>query len=127
MKKYLMLLFLSLHCKADPFYEETIQQNNSKNAENQTKLSACKPNKELNTINLPIGFSQLKLVGLVEVNNQYKALFVNKENQLIVLQKDDYLSLSEVQIENIDLKSFNYIDWHHTEICEAPNIIQIKL
>lgn len=127
MKRYLILLFFSLHCRADPFYEETPQQNYDKNSENQAKLAACKPNEELNNINYPIDFNQLKLVGLLEINNQLKALFINKDNQLITFQKNDYLSSLGIQIKEINLKSFYYIDWHHTEICEEPIIIQIKL
>lgn len=131
---FLMMLSFSTNLFADPFYGEKPETQAVQAVENQphfakqaTFLTACTLEPSLNQLNLAEEFQDLKLVGLIHIHGQYKALFKNKENKLISLAQNDFISAQGIQIKKINLKSLEYIHWGLTEHCEAPHIITLKL
>ena len=96
MKKYLISLILfSQAILADPFYGETKSETTSSVVEithnkpnkilNNKSMPNCELSENLNRINLTEEFEDLKLVGLVKINHNLKALFKNKDNILFIL------------------------------------------
>ena len=138
MKKYLISLILfSQAILADPFYGETKSETTSSvveithNKPNKSLNKKSMPNFELsenlNRINLTEEFEDLKLVGLVKINHNLKALFKNKDNKLLVLNKNDYLEAQLIEISSIDLTAVKYIHWGLTEDCAKPHQMTLRL
>lgn len=128
MKKYLFILLLYTNCLADPFYaDNTSLKEQSTFAKNSLELPACKPPNDLQLIYFPIKFEDLKLVGIVKKNQTYTALFSDKENNLIDIKQNSLLVESQIQIEKIDMRSIQIIDWLNSETCSKPKKIQQKL
>lgn len=138
MKKYLISLILfSQAILADPFYGETksesasstvelTQGDSSKRLSNKS-IPSCDLSETLNRINLTEEFEDLKLVGLVKINHNFKALFRNKDNKLLILNKNDYLEAQLIEISSIDLTAVKYIHWGLTEDCAKPHQITLRL
>lgn len=138
MKKYLISLILfSQAILADPFYGETksesasstvelTQGDSSKRLSNKS-IPSCDLSETLNRINLTEEFEDLKLVGLVKINHNFKALFRNKDNKLLILNKNDYLEAQLIEISSIDLTAVKYIHWGLTENCAKPHQITLRL
>lgn len=119
---------------ADPFYGEKPEMEALQAVENRPQfakspafLTACSLDSSLNPLNLAEEFQDLKLVGLIHIHGQYKALFKNKENKLLSLTQNDFISAQGIQIKTINLKSLEYIHWGLTDNCETPHIITLKL
>lgn len=133
-KLFFSLICLSFYAVADPFYGEsqaTAPNQNGNNAENATaksmeKVTACQPSDDVKNINLNIHFNQLKLVGIIKSNEQFKALFIDDKNQIFDFSPKDYLTQGSIQIEDIDFKSVNYIDWQNSHNCQNPILSTIK-
>ena len=138
MKKYLISLILfSQAILADPFYGETksesasstvelTQGDSSKRLSNKS-IPSCDLSETLNRINLTEEFEDLKLVGLVKINHNFKALFKNKDNKLLILNKNDYLEAQLIEISSIDLTAVKYIHWGLTEDCAKPHQMTLRL
>ncbi|RDF09660.1 pilus assembly protein PilP [Haemophilus sputorum] len=138
MKKYLISLILfSQAILADPFYGETksesasstvelTQGDSSKRLSNKS-IPSCDLSETLNRINLTEEFEDLKLVGLVKINYNFKALFKNKDNKLLILNKNDYLEAQLIEISSIDLTAVKYIHWGLTEDCAKPHQMTLRL
>ena len=138
MKKYLISLILfSQAILADPFYGETksesasstvelTQGDSSKRLSNKS-IPSCDLSETLNRINLTEEFEDLKLVGLVKINHNFKALFKDKDNKLLVLNKNDYLEAQLIEISSIDLTAVKYIHWGLTEDCAKPHQMTLRL
>lgn len=138
MKKYLISLILfSQAILADPFYGETkseaasstvelTQGDSSKRLSNKS-IPSCNLSETLNRINLTEEFEDLKLVGLVQINHNFKALFKNKDNKLLILNKSDYLEAQLIEISSIDLTAVKYIHWGLTEDCAKPYQMTLRL
>jgi hypothetical protein len=138
MKKYLIILILfSQAILADPFYGETkseaasstvelTQGDSSKRLSNKS-IPSCDLSETLNRINLTEEFEDLKLVGLVKINHNFKALFKNKDNKLLILNKNDYLEAQLIEISSIDLTAVKYIHWGLTEDCTKPHQMTLRL
>ena len=138
MKKYLISLILfSQAILADPFYGETksesasstvelTQGDSSKRLSNKS-IPSCDLSETLNRINLTEEFEDLKLVGLVKINHNFKALFRNKDNKLLILNKNDYLEAQLIEISSIDLTAVKYIHWGLTENCAKPHQMTLRL
>ena len=138
MKKYLISLILfSQAILADPFYGETksesasstvelTQGDSSKRLSNKS-IPSCDLSETLNRINLTEEFEDLKLVGLVKINHNFKALFRNKDNKLLILNKNDYLEAQLIEISSIDLTAVKYIHWGLTEDCAKPHQMTLRL
>lgn len=128
MKKYLFILLLYTNCLADPFYaDNTTLKEQSTFAKHSLELPACKLPNDLQLIYFPIKFEDLKLVGIVKKNQTYTALFSDKENNLIDIKQNSLLVESQIQIEKIDMRSIQIIDWLNSETCSKPKKIQQKL
>lgn len=138
MKKYLISLILfSQAILADPFYGETKSETTSSVVEithnkpnkilNNKSMPNCELSENLNRINLTEEFEDLKLVGLVKINHNLKALFKNKDNKLLVLNKNDYLEAQLLEISAIDLTAVKYIHWGLTEDCAKPHQMTLRL
>lgn len=123
---------------ADPFYgekpatnrEETTEQavrNSAHFAKPSAFLTACSPTEKVNALNLAEEFQDLKLVGLIHIQGQFKGLFKNKENKLISLAENDFIAAQGIQIKTINLKSLQYIHWGLTEQCDSPHLVTLKL
>ncbi|QIM63580.1 hypothetical protein A1D29_09915 [Pasteurellaceae bacterium Orientalotternb1] len=128
MRKYLFILLLYKNCLADPFYaDNTMYNEQSTFAKNLPNLTACKPPNDLELVYFPIKFEDLKLVGIVKKDQTYTALFSDKENNLIDIKQNSLLVESQIQVEKIDMKNIQIIDWSNSEICSKPKRIQRKL
>lgn len=138
MKKYLISLILfSQAILADPFYGETKSEAASSTAEftqvdsskrlSNKSIPSCNLSETLNRINLTEEFEDLKLVGLVQINHNFKALFKNKDNKLLILNKNDYLEAQLIEISSIDLTAVKYIHWGLTEDCAKPHQMTLRL
>lgn len=129
MKRYLLfLLFISPSSFSDPFYKEDPENQPTQEITKETaKLTACKPLDDVEYIHIPVDFNQLKLVGIIKIDQQFKALFLDKENRLIDLKPNDYMATANIQVKQIDLKSITLIDWNSTTDCSVPSHIQMKL
>lgn len=128
MKYIFILLMLWLKIGyADPFYKE--EKNNTEDifVENSEEVSACMPQSNLETYILETPFEQLKFIGVVEISNKTKALFMDNEQQIIDLKKDLFVLPSMIEIKQIDLKSVQYIDWKNTKDCLNPVSVTKKL
>lgn len=131
MRKLFFFLFIfSVNCIADPFYTEELNKEASSNeafAKNLSNPTACKPNNTVENRYLAGNFDDLKLVGIIQQQEKYTALFLNKENKLLDLHIGDFLVSAQIEIEHIDLKNVQIIDWKKSEICAEPKRIQLKL
>ena len=117
MKKYLISLILfSQAILADPFYGETKSETTSSVVE----ITHNKPNKILNNKSIPN-------CELVKINHNFKALFKNKDNKLLILNKNDYLEAQLIEISSIDLTAVKYIHWGLTEDCAKPHQMTLRL
>ena len=123
---------------ADPFYgekpatdsPETMEQavkNPAHFAKSSSFLTACNPTEKVNSLNLAEEFQDLKLVGLIHIQGQFKGLFKNKENKLMSLAENDFIAAQGIQIKTINLKSLQYIHWGLTEQCDSPHLVTLKL
>lgn len=128
MRLFLLLFCFCSYCFADPFYlPEPENTSTAEFAKNNEILPRCKPNSDVENIYLPLDLTQLKLVGIIHINEQYKALFTDKENKLIDLKENDFIVSSHIQIEKVDFKKITIIDWKNTQLCHQPTKIQLKL
>ncbi|MDO4697225.1 MAG: hypothetical protein Q4A60_00870 [Pasteurellaceae bacterium] len=130
MRYFLFLLLFSPCSLADPFYAETPNETKTQPhhfADFPPDLPPCKPSETVEKIYLPLDFNQLTLVGLLNIKDQPKALFVDKQNKLIDLKENDFVVSAQIQIKKIDLKSVMMIDWKNSPLCHEPNKIQLKL
>lgn len=128
----LFSFFFSSLAIADPFYADEDQAQTTPNsptavAKKSPNLTPCKPTENINNIYLPLDFKELKLVGIVQFEQDFRALFSDKDNQLFDLKTDDYVVSAGIQIKHIDFKTVTLIDWQQTELCQNPHIIQLKL
>lgn len=137
----LMPILFSQSSFADPFYAQSETNSaDEKNtaldpiidpptAENPAKPTACDPdpNKEKNRIN--IEFKQLKLIGILEINGQFQALFKDEENKIYDLKPNQILitlNNEMIEIKNISLKSVQYLHWQPELSCQ-PAQMTLKL
>lgn len=135
MKKifFILLCFFTVqNTLADPFYGEATEKENNKEvkqniAKKSTKTPACELPENVNEINLPVEFEDLKLVGVFKYNNKAKALFVDKSNQIFDFAEKDVLKDKSIQINEITTKFVKYINWDLTEDCQSPYQITLKL
>lgn len=128
----LLCFFTVNYTLADPFYGETTEKENKKEvkqnmAKKSTKTPACELPENVNEINLPVEFEDLKLVGVFKYNNKAKALFVDKSNQIFDFAENDFLKDKSIQINEITTKFVKYINWDLTEDCQFPYQITLKL
>lgn len=132
MRKLFLIFLFSLNCMADPFYSEENGKREINSNKSIFNFTSCQAPKNLEQIYLPMDFFDLKLVGIVKNAETYTALFnyQSKEKsppQLIDLKQDDFIVNEQIQIEKIDLKKVQIIDWMNSEICAEPKRIQLKL
>lgn len=130
-------LFLSIIANADPFFGEAEQHkpehlsSQTEFAKNQENLTACKPAEQsfnkLSELNLAVEFEKLKLIGIVKIHNQFRALFIDEKNQLFDFKENEFISQQQIEIRNINLKSVTYINWKLTQNCNLPYEIILKL
>ncbi|MDD0825049.1 hypothetical protein PTQ27_11350 [Mannheimia sp. AT1] len=131
-KYFLSLLLLSFNVMADPFFGEQqaleneyiLETDIAKNAEN---IPACKPSENGFSLNLTTEFEKLKLIGLVKINHQFRALFIDDKNQLFDLKENELINDHQIEIKNINLRSITYINWKLTNDCSSPYEVILKL
>lgn len=127
----LCLSLLSFSAFADPFYAENTDlqagENTPNFAKNSSETTACKPPLNANKFNISSAFDTLTLVGIVQHDQQFKALFTDEKQHLIDFRVNDYLANQQIQISQIDLKTVTYIDWQKTTQCEQPYQVILKL
>lgn len=124
------ILFFSVQSIADPFYAELESSEDSQpiaRTKNPENLTACQPSHTVNFRYLTDLFNELKLVGIIKNKEIYTALFLNKENKLIDLHIDDFIVASQIQVEDINFKQVQVIDWQNSQICSQPKRKQIEL
>lgn len=131
---YFSLPFISLTVTADPFFGEqnTLYQPEKAEtsvefAKNLENLTACNIAEHKTKLNLATDFEKLKLVGLVRISDQFRALFIDDNNQLLDLKEGEYLSHQQIEIKTINLKALTYINWKLTQDCNSPYEVTIKL
>ncbi|WGE34178.1 hypothetical protein NYR61_01035 [Actinobacillus genomosp. 1] len=134
MNKYAwILLFLSSISVADPFYGEKLTEESSTFSTeadiviNMENLTACSLPPQRNSRYLPAKLAQLKFIGVLKKQDNYKAIFMDAQKQLFDLQVNDWLNDELIQIVEIDLKSISYIDWQIEKNCQSPASITLKL
>ncbi|OOH85463.1 hypothetical protein BMT54_11815 [Pasteurellaceae bacterium 15-036681] len=135
----LTLIFISTPLFADPFYadDELNEQEPSSQLESQENIRRSLPDNrpicsELThsqAVTLPIDFTKIKLIGLVKIDNQFNALFIDEQKQLISLKENDFIPNSNVLITQINLKDVQYWQYPQGNIndCETPQALSIKL
>lgn len=131
-KWLLSLLLISFNAIADPFFgeqqisesENILESDIAKNSEN---LTACKPSENRFSLNLPIEFEKLRLVGLVKINDHFRALFIDEKDQLFDFKENELISEHQIGIKNINLRSVTYINWKITNNCNFPYEVILKL
>lgn len=127
-KYYLILLLFCSNTIADPFFGEENQiQTENQTYDNSTSLSDCKPSENHFSLNLPIEFEKLKLVGLIEIDKNITALFIDENNQLFDFKENDLINNKTIEIKNINLKSVTYVNWKLTQNCDSLYEITLKL
>lgn len=133
-------LSLSMTCSADPFYptepqeepntpvsdDEQAGKTGKSSAKIHENVTACLP-KNINRVSLPMPLSQLKFIGVAEINQQFRALFVGEKGNIIDLRIDDFIDSEFIQIIEINLKSVRYIDWIKSRNCNTPQMVTLKL
>lgn len=108
---------------ADPFYGEQdhakkISETMENNPEILKNPPPCNPTNSLNHPNFELEKSKLKLVGILKNGDQFKALYLTENQQLIDFKIDDLIGTQ--QIKSITLKTVEWIDWQKTENCQQP-------
>lgn len=133
-KYFLSILLLCCNAVADPFFGTTNITENAQLTEveidiakNNENLTACKPSTNLFSINLPTEFEKLKLVGLIKIDNSYRALFIDEKDQLFDFRENELVNNHQIEIKTITLKSITYIDWKLTQHCNTPYEVTLKL
>ncbi|QBQ63223.1 hypothetical protein EXH44_02730 [Actinobacillus indolicus] len=123
---FFYFIFLSAVTMADPFYAKDTSQEQPQIAKDQDELTACTPIDKVNEINLATDFDKLQLIGIIQIDDKIRAIFLDDKKQLIDLYPNDYLSHSFIQIKEIDFKSVRYIHWQKTENCQSPKLFTLK-
>ncbi|MDG6237165.1 pilus assembly protein PilP [Glaesserella parasuis] len=123
---FFYFVFLSAVTMADPFYAKENTQDQPQTAKDQNKTTACTPTEKVNEIHLTTDFDKLQLIGIIQIDDKIRAIFIDDKKQLIDLYPDDYLSHSFIQIKEINFKSVSYIDWQKTENCQSPKFFTSK-
>lgn len=136
MRNYLLsFLFISSSVLAiDPFFGEQSHIKNESDAINTTleitknleKLTAYQPLERKSHLNLEADFEKLKLIGIIKINQNFSALFIDEKEQLFEFKEMDLVN-KEIEIKNINLKSITYINWKLTQDCNMPYEIILKL
>lgn len=93
---------------------------------NLEKLTACQPLERKSHLNLEADFEKLKLIGIIKINQNFSALFIDEKEQLFEFKETDLVN-KEIEIKNINLKSITYINWKLTRDCNMPYEIILKL
>lgn len=130
MRYFLCLFLFSQCCFADPFYAETPNKSAKQPAhfaDFSQDLTPCKPKAEVENVYFPFNIEQFKLVGIVNIKQQFRALFLDKQNKLIELKENDFVVSTQIQVKKIDLKKVIFIDWKNSPICHEPHKIQLTL
>lgn len=131
---FILLCGLPLYAQPDPFYAEDLSSDRAvqaeettvKNAKKQPDLTACLA-EERHRLTLTTPFEQLKLVGVVELNGQFRALFVNEQQRIVEVRVGDVLLPEVIEMTEIRLKGVSYIDWQKSPSCAEPTQIQLTL
>ncbi|QHB17437.1 hypothetical protein [Mannheimia pernigra] len=131
MRNYLLsFLFISSSALAiDPFFGEKSHMKNESDAiitKNLEKLTACQPLERKSHLNLEADFEKLKLIGIININQNFSTLFIDEKEQLFEFKETDLIN-KEIEIKNINLKSITYINWKLTQDCNMPYEITLKL
>lgn len=111
----------------DPFYGENPPLATEPAAE--ISRAICRPDNldELNLLNIREDFTQLKLVGIVQINAERRALFENDQQQLLDFRESDWLAEQGIQIEKITANRVIYRNWAAHAGCRAPQTVTLKL
>ncbi|MGY4679493.1 hypothetical protein ACWIVU_07895 [Ursidibacter arcticus] len=139
MQKIVVILFsiIPTLSYADPFYADN--ENNEKEQEQvanteanqdtkkQWEMPACLKDKNTEPVYLSIPFNDLKFIGVLQQQNTFTALFSDKENRITALKENQLILDDAIQIENINLKKVDYINWKNSNNCIQPNRITIRM
>lgn len=125
---FLTLLLFCINVSADPFFgvqklNHHTQESLAKNSEN---LTACKPSENQFSVNIATEFEKLKLVGLIKINDRFRALFIDEKDHVFAVTENELIN-HHIEIKNINLKSLTYINWKLTQECNIPYEITLKL
>lgn len=130
-KYFLILLLVCPHGSADPFHADEPQTQvvdfPQKFAKNPPDLTACPFHSELNAVYITTPFEQLTLNGLIRIDDQFTALFLDEKGKTFFFKQHDLLQPEFIQISDIDLQSVNYLNWKLSQNCQVPKPIKIKL
>lgn len=133
---FIPFLFISFNVLAvDPFFGEQLQIKNEQNsidmlpeiAKNSEYLTTCKTSEHKNSLNLSTEFEKLTLIGLVKINENFTALFLDEKEKLFDFKENTLINQQNIEIKNINSKSLTYINWKLTKECHLPYEIILKL
>ncbi|MDH2999045.1 hypothetical protein A1D22_04105 [Pasteurellaceae bacterium LFhippo2] len=136
MKRFIRLFSVILFSNtvlADPFYPKEESEAFPDSAQSSSnfveKRPICAELTYSQAVTLPVDFAKIRLIGLVKIDDQFNALFVDEQKQLISLKENDFLPKSNVLITQINLKSVHYWQYPQGDIneCETPQALSIKL
>lgn len=132
---YLYLGLWATTAAADPFYSSENAEQALENephfakndfAENSLPITTCSPPNSHNSLHLGVSFQDLRLIGIVKFDDDYRALFLDDKQRIIDLKPDDILQPDNIEIRAMDLKSVRYIDWQKVRDCQNPTLSTLK-
>ncbi|MGX3065538.1 hypothetical protein [Ursidibacter arcticus] len=136
MQKIVVILFsiIPTLSYADPFYadnekeqEQVANTETNQDTKKQWEMPACLKDKNTEPVYLAIPFNDLKFIGVLQQQNTFTALFSDKENRITSLKENQLILDDAIQIENINLKKVDYIDWKNSNNCIQPSRITIRM
>lgn len=128
MKKLTALLFLIVPCHlyADPFDKTTRQETAISNQKRELVVSSsCED--ALSPFFADNPMHELKLVGVLQQNEEWQALFINPDKQLHSMFVNQWFSKDKMQIINIEPKGVTLSYWKNKQYCTDKAILFIKL
>ncbi|MGC7589231.1 pilus assembly protein PilP [Bisgaard Taxon 46] len=130
MKKMTALCLLSLACLAyaDPFdkSQRVLSASSQVSAEPLHNLACEQVGNNPIVFFDDVPFQDLTMIGLLKQESNWQALFINKKQELIQVQKGDFLSKEMVQVENVDKQSVQLLRREKSN-CQKTSQILLKL
>lgn len=130
MKKMTALCLLSLACLAyaDPFdkSQRVLSASSQVSVEPLHNLACEQAGNNPIVFFDDVPFQDLILIGLLKQESDWQALFINKKQELIQVQKGDFLGKEMVQVENVDKQSVQLLQREKPN-CQKTSQILLKL
>ncbi|PVX42724.1 pilus assembly protein PilP [Pasteurella langaaensis DSM 22999] len=120
---YALLFFapLSLANNADPFNKTNRQT--APNAALTNRASLCNLNQFAIAEHSP--FKQLRLIGVLISQESSESLFMNEQQQIFSVKKEEFISEQKLQLIEISKQKVELLQWKAN--CEKPEKIILKI